>query len=83
MSVVFQLAVKIIRSGGIVIGPVLTTACKRARRPARLPVILIAANEFYPFAYVEAPESYCEGLSEDGCQLVWQDVEPEEGGVIP
>jgi hypothetical protein len=48
-----------------------------------LPAILIAANEFYPFGYIEAPESYCDGLSEDGCQLVWQDVETEEGGVIP
>ena len=48
-----------------------------------LPAILIAANEFYPFAYIDAPESYCDGLSEDGCQLVWQDVETEEGGVIP
>jgi hypothetical protein len=51
--------------------------------PSALPAILIAANEFYPFAYIEAPESYCDGLSEDGCQLVWQDVETEEGGVIP
>jgi hypothetical protein len=48
-----------------------------------LPAILIASNEFYPFAYIDAPESYCDGLSEDGCQLVWQDVETEEGGVIP
>lgn len=48
-----------------------------------LPAILIAANAFYPFAYIDAPESYCDGLSEDGCQLVWQDVETEEGGVIP
>jgi len=48
-----------------------------------LPAILIASNQFYPFAYVEAPESFCDGLSEDGCQLVWQDVETEEGGVIP
>ncbi len=48
-----------------------------------LPAILIAANEFYPFAYIDAPESYCDGLTEDGCQLVWQDVETEEGDVIP
>jgi hypothetical protein len=44
---------------------------------------LIAANEFYPFAYTDAPEPYCDGLSEDGCQLAWQDVETEEGGVVP
>jgi hypothetical protein len=48
-----------------------------------LPAILIAANEFYPFAYIDAPESYCDGLTEDGCQLVWQDVETDEGDVIP
>ncbi len=48
-----------------------------------LPAIWIAALEFYPFAYVEAPESYCDGLTEDGCQLVWQDVETEEGDTIP
>jgi hypothetical protein len=48
-----------------------------------LPAILIAANEFYPFAYIEAPEPYCDGLTEDGCQLVWQDVETQEGDVIP
>jgi hypothetical protein len=48
-----------------------------------LPAILIAANEFYPFAYIDAPESYCNGLTEDGCQLVWQDVETDEGDIIP
>jgi hypothetical protein len=48
-----------------------------------LPAILISANEFYPFAYTDAPEPYCDGLSEDGCQLAWQDVETEEGGVVP
>jgi hypothetical protein len=48
-----------------------------------LPAILIAANEFYPFAYIDAPESYCDGVTEDGCQLVWQDVETDEGDVIP
>jgi hypothetical protein len=48
-----------------------------------LPAILIAANEFYPFAYIDAPESYCDGLTEDGCQLVWQDVQTDEGDVIP
>jgi hypothetical protein len=48
-----------------------------------LPAILIAANQFYPFAYIDAPESYCDGLTEDGCQLVWQNVETDEGDVIP
>ena len=48
-----------------------------------LPAILIGTNEFYPFAYIDAPESYCDGLSEDGCQLVWQEVDTDEGDVIP
>jgi hypothetical protein len=48
-----------------------------------LPAILIGANEFYPFAYIDAPEPYCDGLTEDGCQLAWQNVETDEGDVIP
>jgi hypothetical protein len=48
-----------------------------------LPTILIGANEFYPFAYIDAPEPYCDGLTEDDCQLVWQNVETDEGDVIP
>jgi hypothetical protein len=48
-----------------------------------LPAILISDSEFYPFAYIDAPESYCDGLSEDDCRLIWQDVETEEGDVIP
>jgi hypothetical protein len=48
-----------------------------------LPAILIGANEFYAFAYIDAPESYCDGLSEDGCQLVWQGVGTDQGEVIP
>jgi hypothetical protein len=45
--------------------------------------LLIGANEFYPYAYLEAPEDYCEGLTEDGCELVWDNVETIEGDVIP
>jgi hypothetical protein len=48
-----------------------------------LPAILIGANEFYPLAYIDAPESYCDGLSEDGCQLVWQEVDTDQGEAIP
>ena len=47
-----------------------------------LTAILIETNEFYPYAYISAPEPYCDGLTEDGCQLVWQDVETLEGDVI-
>jgi hypothetical protein len=45
--------------------------------------LLIGANQYYPYAYIEAPEDYCEGLSEDGCELVWDNVETIEGDVVP
>jgi hypothetical protein len=45
--------------------------------------LLIGANQYYPYAYIEAPEDYCEGLSEDGCELVWDNVETVEGDVVP
>ena len=48
-----------------------------------LGTIAIGAAEFYPYAYIQAPEPYCDGLTEDGCQLVWEDVETMEGDTIP
>ena len=48
-----------------------------------LGAIAIGASEYYPYAYISAPAPYCEGLTEDGCQLMWQDVETIEGDVIP
>ena len=47
-----------------------------------LGAIAIGASEYYPYAYISAPEPYCEGLTEDGCQLMWQEVETTEGDVI-
>ena len=47
-----------------------------------LGAIAIGSSEYYPYAYISAPEPYCEGLTEDGCQLMWQDVETIEGGVV-
>ncbi len=47
-----------------------------------LGVLAIGAAEFYPYAYIDAPEPYCDGLTEDGCQLVFQEVETEEGDVV-
>ena len=44
-----------------------------------LGVIAIGAAEYYPYAYISAPEPYCDGRTEDGCQLVWDDVETVEG----
>ncbi len=48
-----------------------------------LGAILVGSNEYYPYAYISAPENYCEGLTEDGCELMWQDVETIEGDVVP
>jgi hypothetical protein len=47
-----------------------------------LGAIAIDSNEYYPYAYISAPEPYCEGLTEDGCQLMWQEVETIEGDVV-
>jgi hypothetical protein len=47
-----------------------------------LGAIAIGASEYYPYAYISSPEQYCEGLTEDGCQLMWQEVETIEGDVI-
>ena len=47
-----------------------------------LGVIVIGSNKYYPYAYISAPEPYCEGLTEDGCQLMWQDVQTIEGDVV-
>jgi hypothetical protein len=47
-----------------------------------LGAIAIGSNQYYPYAYLSVPEPYCEGLTEDGCQLMWQEVETIEGGVV-
>lgn len=46
-----------------------------------LGTLAIGASQYYPYAYIQAPEPYCDGRTEDGCQLVWEDVETIEGGV--
>jgi hypothetical protein len=48
-----------------------------------LGAIVIGSSDYYPYAYISAPEPYCEGLTEDGCQLLWQDVQTIEGDVTP
>ena len=45
-----------------------------------LGVLAIGAYEYYPYAYVDAPEDYCDGQTEDGCQMVFDEVPTEEGG---
>ena len=47
-----------------------------------LGVLAIGAANYYPYAYIEAPEPFCEGLTEDGCQLNWDEVETVEGDIV-
>jgi hypothetical protein len=47
-----------------------------------LGAIIIGSDQYYPYAYISAPEPYCQGQTEDGCELMWQPVETEEGDVI-
>jgi hypothetical protein len=47
-----------------------------------LGALTIGAAEYYPYAYIEAPQDYCDGLTEDGCQLVYDEVETIEGDLV-
>jgi hypothetical protein len=45
--------------------------------------LLIGAYEFYPYAYLDVPADYCEGQTEDGCEMVYDEVETVEGDLVP
>jgi hypothetical protein len=45
-----------------------------------LGVVLIGGAYYYPDAYVGFSRPYCGGLTPDGCQLNWQQVNFEDGG---
>jgi hypothetical protein len=47
-----------------------------------LGAILVGTNYYYPYAYITAPQPFCEGLTEDGCRLVWEEVETSDGDLI-
>jgi hypothetical protein len=47
-----------------------------------LSALAIGADYYYPYAYISAPQPYCEGLTEDSCLLMWQPVQTVEGDVI-
>lgn len=47
-----------------------------------LAVIAIGGASFYPYAYIDAPQDFCGGFTEDDCELRWRDVETVEGDVI-
>jgi hypothetical protein len=44
-----------------------------------LSAIAIGAATYYPYAYIDAPQPYCQGLTADGCQLMWQELMTLEG----
>jgi hypothetical protein len=44
-----------------------------------LSAIVIGSSTYYPYAYISAPQPYCDGLTEDGCELMWQEVMTLEG----
>jgi hypothetical protein len=44
-----------------------------------LGAILYGGYRYYPYAYIDAPPDLCEGETEDGCQLQWQEVQTLEG----
>jgi len=47
-----------------------------------LAVIVIAGERFYPYAYIDAPEDYCGGYTEDGCELRWREVDTIDGDLV-
>jgi hypothetical protein len=44
-----------------------------------LSVLFAGGTTYYPYAYLSAPEPVCEGETEDGCILQWQEVPTLEG----
>jgi hypothetical protein len=44
-----------------------------------LGAIAFGSAYYYPYAYIDAPAPFCEGLTEDGCHLRWQEVPTLEG----
>ena len=44
-----------------------------------LSAIVIGSSTYYPYAYISAAQPFCDGLTEDGCALMWQEVTTLEG----
>jgi hypothetical protein len=44
-----------------------------------LSVLVIGSGTYYPYAYISAAQPYCDGLTEEGCHLMWQEVMTLEG----
>lgn len=49
---------------------------------AALGAIVYSGASYYPYAYISADGPYCEGLTEDGCVLQWQEVPTIDGGSV-
>jgi len=45
--------------------------------------LAIGAATYNPYAYLDVPGDYCEGLTDDGCEMVYSEVETVEGDSIP
>lgn len=48
-----------------------------------LAAIAVGTATYYPYAYLDVPQDYCDGITEDGCQMSWEEVDTVEGGVAP
>jgi len=44
-----------------------------------LAIITFGSAPYYPYAYIDAPAPYCQGVTEDGCRLQWEEVPTLEG----
>jgi len=44
--------------------------------------LLIGTDPYYPYAYINVPGPYCQGLTADGCELVYDEIETLEGDLI-
>ena len=47
-----------------------------------LSIIIFGGANYYPYAYISATGPYCEGVTDDGCVLEWQEVQTLEGPTL-
>ena len=50
---------------------------------AGLAALTIGAIAYSPYGYLPVAQNYCDGFTEDGCQLQWTDVPTEDGDLVP
>jgi hypothetical protein len=44
-----------------------------------LGIIAVGGADYYPYAYISATGPYCEGITDEGCVLRWEQVQALEG----